>query len=1134
MIGLGLRSNGGSVGQVRGRALSVAALLVMFAVGSSPARSGGNEQEDARLLPPEPVTREIATGESHAYTVALKAGELFRAVVEPDGVELAVALDAPGGASTVRVGTGVLDAVPLSVVAQRAGQYALRVQFSGGCRPRGKYKLVVDARRQARPSDVALGRADRAYTSGLDAARRQDSAALEHAVPLFDTAARLYASAGDSKFAARALNDRGAACLLLGDTKRALAAYTRAVDLARRAGDAVGEAAAWNGISETQYRIGDGDAAVQAASRGLSSSTASGDARGEATAYVNSSQAHSGLLSELEPAVRHAEAARSRFEKLGNHVGLARALHQLGFVYFLKYDFDTAEATLRQSLAYSRACGDRRRAASVLNDLAFVVGTRGEYQESFKMNAEAIAELRALGDANQEALALNGLATVSLEMGDQEGPLRAYERAVLLFERSGDRSGVVATLDAMANVYLDRKEPARALPLITRSLAIARELRLQFQIGHLMRSLGRAALLGGDAEGARRRCEESAAILSAAGEPQGEAKSLLVLGQALEALGKIAEARKAFDRAVEIGRATRSPVGELRGLYAAARLARDGGTLDEARRLCEAALGVVESTKRAIAGDLSRSTYYASAHRISELYADVLMRLHEREPGAGHAARAFVATESARARSLLELLGQGRSEVTKGADPAQLARLHDLESSLRKRAAAQFGLLAENQEEEVKQLEAEIDDLTLRVENVRAQIRASSPRFAALTQPATVDVATIQRDLLDKETALLMYALGDDRSYLWLVTPSEFATFVLPPRAAVEAKARRLYDLLRAPAARPGDDAARAAATRELSDTLLGQAAGPIAGKRLLVVADGALHYIPFSALVEPRGTAYLADGHEVVMLPSASILAQIRADAAGRPRPAGNVAVIADPVFEASDPRLAKEGARAGARPRPARSARPAVAALRALGGRDGAGAIAVPRLLASREEARAIVEAAGAGATLRALDFDASRETVLSGALARYRVVHFATHGLLDAARPSLSGVVLSLVDRTGRPADGFLRVNDLYNLDLPVDLVVLSACDTGLGRELRGEGFVGLARGFMYAGASRVMATLWRVDDEATAEFMRLFYGAMFGDGLAPAAALRRAQAEMRAKPRWSAPFYWAGFVLQGEWR
>ncbi|MGQ0703555.1 MAG: CHAT domain-containing protein, partial [Gemmatimonadales bacterium] len=193
------------------------------------------------------------------------------------------------------------------------------------------------------------------------------------------------------------------------------------------------------------------------------------------------------------------------------------------------------------------------------------------------------------------------------------------------------------------------------------------------------------------------------------------------------------------------------------------------------------------------------------------------------------------------------------------------------------------------------------------------------------------------------------------------------------------------------------------------------------------------------------------------------------------------------------------------------------------------------LPRLIGSRREAAAILALVPAEQRMRAVDFKANRSAATDPGLARYRIIHFATHGLLNSVDPELSGIVLSLVDESGRPQDGFLRLHEIFNLTLPAELIVLSACQTGLGQEIEGEGLVGLTRGFMYAGTPRVVASLWKVDDKATADLMKHFYQGMLGPRkLRPAEALRAAQLAVAGQKRWHSPYYWAGFVLQGEWR
>jgi CHAT domain-containing protein len=327
-------------------------------------------------------------------------------------------------------------------------------------------------------------------------------------------------------------------------------------------------------------------------------------------------------------------------------------------------------------------------------------------------------------------------------------------------------------------------------------------------------------------------------------------------------------------------------------------------------------------------------------------------------------------------------------------------------------------------------------------------------------------------------------------------------------------------------------------AAADLTRLILKPAAGHLTKKRLLIVADGPLQYLPFAALPLPdsaRGDQTLLARHEIISLPSASVLAGLRSELRGRKPSEREFVIFADPVFQADDPRV--QMARAGNR-KPAGAnadASETSLALSALTRSAGeAGVQRFERLPFVRQEAEAITSLIPKQQQLKALDFTASRATALGSQLDKYRVIHFATHGLLNSRHPELSGVVLSLVDENGQPQDGFLRLNDLYNLKLNADLVVLSACSTALGKEIRGEGLISLTRGFMYAGAARVVASLWNVNDAATAELMKRFYRAMLVEKLAPAAALRAAQLEMSRDGRWSAPYYWSCFVLQGEWK
>ncbi|MCP4653845.1 MAG: CHAT domain-containing protein, partial [bacterium] len=478
-----------------------------------------------------------------------------------------------------------------------------------------------------------------------------------------------------------------------------------------------------------------------------------------------------------------------------------------------------------------------------------------------------------------------------------------------------------------------------------------------------------------------------------------------------------------------------------------------------------------------------------------------------------------------RARTLLDLLEEPAADLDRGIAPELRERLRAARRRLNAKARRQLQVLGRQADAAVAAaVESEVHEALTELETVGAEIRRASPRFAALSAAETLDAGEI-RSLLDPETVLLEIALGEERSFLFKVTADAVASFELPGRESIEALARQAHQQLTQLDLRTRRTPREAA--HELTRLVLGPVAPHLAGRRLVVVPDGALHYVPFATLPLPvaggEGEVPLLERWEVVHLPSASALAlQRRLLAAREPAPK-TAAVLADPVFDALDPRLGS----------PPRHETPSSAEDR-FQAPGKPGITGFDRLPLTREEALAIAALAPQGQVLTLLGFDASRDTVLSAELDDYRILHFATHGLVDPRSPELSGLMLSQVDADGRSRDGFLRLHDLLGLELGADLVVLSGCRTALGKEVRGEGFVGLARGFLYAGVPRVVASLWQVQDQATAELMARFYRGLLEDGKPAAAAMREAQLAVREKRRWRDPFFWGAFLFQGEWR
>jgi CHAT domain-containing protein len=650
-------------------------------------------------------------------------------------------------------------------------------------------------------------------------------------------------------------------------------------------------------------------------------------------------------------------------------------------------------------------------------------------------------------------------------------------------------------------------------------------------------------------------------------------------------LGEHQRALDHTNRALEVYKAIGNPVDTAAAIHVIARVERNRGNFNESLARIDEALDIIEWVRAQAVTQELRATYLASVRKYYELKIDVLTRLDKLDPSENHVAAAFQVSEMARARSLLETLVEAGADIRQDISPDLIERERAIQQQLSAKAAEQMHLLSsESSKEQLSAVEHQIEKLTARYREVEAEIRAKSPRYAALMQPQALSLAEIQQQVLDSETVLLEYYLGEERSYLWAVTADSIKSYELPRRQEIEKAVGRVYELLTARNRRvkfetveekrarvEKADAEYSEAAAILSRMVLGPVSQQIAGKRLLIVSDGALQYVPFAALPAPeaqgpgaggqgsgRGESVTSDlrfqipsspapayrplvvDHEVVVLPSASTLAVLRREIRGRKPAPRTIAILADPVFDKSDERVkAALAKKKGPAPAVTALARGEADNLRSVIERSAResgfeeGGLRIARLPFTRKEAQAIVSLVPEARRKAALDFEASRASASSAELSKYQVVHFATHGFLNSAHPELSGVVLSLVDEQGRVQDGFLRAHEIYNLKLPAELVVLSGCRTGLGKEIRGEGLVGLTRAFMYAGAARVLVSLWDINDKVTAELMTRFYRAMLGkERMRPAAALRAAQLSLWKEGRWPSPYYWAAFVIQGE--
>ncbi len=786
-------------------------------------------------------------------------------------------------------------------------------------------------------------------------------------------------------------------------------------------------------------------------------------------------------------------------------------------------DLERAIEFCLSALAPARALGQRATEAVIHSNLGTYYRRIGRFQEAFDSYRRALDLQEELGDRRRQGALLNNLGYAYLTLGEPSRAAGTFERALELRRQVSDHRGTASTLENLGRARQDLGLLAPALEAFEESLEIRRALDDPQGEARTLTSLGVAHLELGALDAAARALER--ALELQAGDPSKRAWLLLQLGRQRLAAGSTAEALRFFASALHLFREIRDPVGEARLLTARAAAERLQGDAPGALADLERTLELVEGVQASIHDPDLRATFLAV--QLEAYEATIALHMELADAGRPESLRQALETaERSRARSLLTLLADSR--VAPEISDSLAGHRRELEERLRSTAAGYRSMLRRRNLEQARALSRRLDELLGQLEQVESRLRSEESPGRSLSRAPVLGSRQIQA-LLDDETTLLQFSLGEAKSFLWVVERQRLLGFSLPPRAEIEDLTREVY--IGWSTFDPGSSGAEAAAASRLGQLLLGPATAELRpGRRLVVVADGALHYLPFAALPRPSVPGepaaprrLLIEDHEILTLPSASVLGlqrTSRSPSSPRRRP-DSIAVVADPIFSLQDPRSTARSA-----PVPASST---------TAQRSAELEAAPPRLPATRAEADSIAELAGSETVVEILMGErALRQSILDGALARAHTIHFATHGVLDSQRPRLSGLMFSRFDASGRALDGFLTLGDIYRLDLEAELVVLSGCSTALGREIHGEGLVGLTRGFLYAGATRVVASLWRVQDGATAQLMTGFYRALLEAGQRPAAALRTAQLALLRSSTWRDPYFWAAFVHYGEWR
>jgi CHAT domain-containing protein/tetratricopeptide (TPR) repeat protein len=1069
-------------------------VILLLALGLSGLGCG--EKKPERTVPGptlevgKPVRREIGGAETHSYRLPLEEDTYIRLRIDQPGVDVTAKLIDPAGKEV-----GFFDDPKhldepdrLVWISETEGDHQLVVQAQDRKGARGAYRLKLEEERSSTRKDSERLAAAKAYQQARLLLVDQKEEAKARSLELQKRALHHWQAAGDNLGQVDSLVQIAEIQNALSKFTDALAAAEKARDLAREVGYAEGDARAWSSIGDAYGRLGPLERGLASFDQALSRWRALGEPSWQGTILYSKGYICT-LAGRQNEALKYLEQAQPLLDQARNLELESAVLTSLGTIFKDQGEYGKALDRVESSLKLSDPSLPTTNRAATLILLGIIHRQRGELEKALRRFGEALDIDLRLGDESSEAFARQGLGSIYFNLGDTDRALKEYARAADLFEQQPARKARLLVNTGLV-YHQGKREPQVALRFYEQALKLFASDPSSSAEALAYNNVGMAYTVLGRAKEGLPYLQKALDLREKNGERGGQASTLMEIGTTYQALGDLRRTAEYYQKAFQLASDLGSTDLQAESLHRWALLDRRRGDLSAALKRIQDSLRIVESVRSQVVSDKLRTSFFASKRPYYELLVSLLAELESRNPGR-FKAEALEASERARARSLLDLLAEGNvragiSPELRKRDIELRSRLSWLQSELDKRASTE--------------LEAEMDRVQDAMEQLEREIRQSNKPYAELRYPKPLRADQIG-SLIDERSVLLQYFTGEDASFLFVVTRNGLEIHRLPGSSVLTGKVDQLRRLIQARGRRSLPAYEQSAA--DLYELLVGPAAPALAGKsHLLIAPDGPLYFLPFEALVTGRDGSsyseipYLLKKYSISYVPSASVLADLQ-DRPAAPSEKRFLA-FADPDYGGGSVGVTRSSGSGGA----------------------------LRQLPESGREVKRIADLFPGRETAIYLGDNATEQNVKENPyLAVASNVHFALHGTVNEDRPELSGLELTRVS----PEDGRLQVFEIFDLKLNADLLTLSACQTALGKEVRGEGVVGLTRAFLYAGARSLVVSLWPVPDRSTSDLMYDMYRNL---GSGKAEALRRAKLGMISSERFSEPYYWAPFILSGD--
>jgi CHAT domain-containing protein len=1050
----------------------LAALVLIFASGAI-QNSGLQAQERT-------VSLELHPKQIQTIPITLEKNQITTARLRIKDGLAGVRANLPGTTErpALKIDLGRGAQIAYVVGGSGAGQYDLEVS-SLEQNKLVRISVEIDKPATASQSSIDLRDAEDDLANAELVRNRAKSAIPSlDAIKSYDHALALATKLGDTPLRRLVLTQKSRYLIFrLNKFKEAQELLEEAVALAP-ANDVPQQALAWKTLSTVRYDLGQYVSAIKAATTAVDLYRTTGDLYWQGIVLGNMASDYA-ELGQGEEALAAAREALHDAEQEQDTAGVVFCLAEVANLYRQQGDLDGALRAFHEGLEWS-------------GHLGYAPLVEAEIQKDLGLFYAQIGDWDQATQALQRCLELEG---------KQNDPVSLDARGIFadVLQHQG-RLHEAVTQDTAAI------DAARALALKheTATLLLKRA-SAQLRLQHLAEAIS-------DIDAASQIATELSAVPLQIEAAVTRGDTQLTINP------KAAEA--AYRNALQLAERTGEREQQSLALAGIAKAQQLEDNIDSAVASIEAALKILEASRGSLESRELQVTYFAMHRSWYELAVDLCMQLHAQHPDKEYAQLAFNYTERARARSLLDTLNtSGYNSDIPIAEPLREAYARN-----RQAISDQQSLLSHSTDNTSNEAAIKLTNLYREQEALEAEMRSSDRRLTSLLTQQTVDLFLLQKQLLDPHSVLLSYWIGDAHSYRWTISSDNIRVDSLPSRSDLDRTVLPLERMLRARRSSlvPGEDIATYASHQQAYAAQLQTAlsrAGSILLSRIpksthsiFVVGDGSLLSLPFAALRVPDGTAteYALHRYTFFAEPSASVAVYLRQHpVAEQPL---RLTVFADPVFSRHDPRVVTAQRTTPDTPTHLLFAN-------------------MPRLTGSRQEAHEITHLAPTGSVLLRTGFDATPEQVHALKPADASILHFATHTVAVAGHPEISGIALSMINRDGKDRDGIFWLKDIYELHLPLSLVVLSGCTTDNLDNDPGEGLNSVARAFFFSGVHSVIGSLWTVDDKATSELMEAFYRNLLVDHQRADEALRSAQLKLLANPQTSSPAAWAPFVLGG---